>query len=105
MKLPTDNRRSKVVAAITLALMLLPTIAHAQVASSNPLEYVALAEGKRTYQWSDQEPDRRPAEDCIPAEHHRSRVLADSQIGKEVQQLSENGIGLCFHVESLHLAL
>lgn len=45
MKLPTDNRRSKVVAAITLALMLLPTIAHAQVASSNPLEYVALAEG------------------------------------------------------------
>ena len=45
MKLPTDNRRSKVVAAIALALMLLPTIAHAQVASSNPLEYVALAEG------------------------------------------------------------
>ena len=45
MKSPTDNRRSKVVAAITLALMLLPTIAHAQVASSNPLEYVALAEG------------------------------------------------------------
>ena len=45
MKSPTDNRRSKVVAVITLALMLLPTIAHAQVASSNPLEYVALAEG------------------------------------------------------------
>lgn len=45
MKSPTDNRRSKAVAAITLALMLLPTIAHAQVASSNPLEYVALAEG------------------------------------------------------------
>lgn len=42
---------------------------------------------------------------CIPAEHHRSRVLTDSQMGKEVQQLSENGIGLCFHVESLHLAL
>ena len=45
MKLPTDNRRSKVVAAIALALMLLPTIGYAQVASSNPLEYVALAEG------------------------------------------------------------
>ena len=45
MKLPTDNRRSKVVAAITLALMLLPAIGYAQVASSNPLEYVALAEG------------------------------------------------------------
>lgn len=44
MKLPTDNRRSKVVAAITLALMLLPAIGYAQVASSNPLEYVALAE-------------------------------------------------------------
>lgn len=45
MKLPTDNRRSKVVAAIALALMLLPAIGYAQVASSNPLEYVALAEG------------------------------------------------------------
>ena len=48
---------------------------------------------------------RTEVEDCIPVEHHRSRVLADSQMGKEVQQLSENGIGLCFHVESLHLAL
>lgn len=45
MKLPTDNRRSKVVAAIALALMLLPAIGYAQIASSNPLEYVALAEG------------------------------------------------------------
>lgn len=45
MKLPTDKRRSRVVAAITLALMLLPAIGYAQVASSNPLEYVALAEG------------------------------------------------------------
>ena len=102
MKLPTDNRRSKVVAAITLALMLLSTIAHAQVASSNPLEYVALAEGNELIngQIKNQIEDQQKT-----AKHHRSRVLPDSQMGKEVQQLSENGIGLCFHVESLHLAL
>lgn len=105
MKLPTDNRRIKVVAAIALALMLLPTIAHAQVASSNPLEYVALAEGNELINGQIKNQIEDQPEDCIPAEHHRSRVLADSQMGKEVQQLSENSIGLCFNVESLHLAL
>lgn len=80
MKLPTDNRRSKVVAAIALALMLLPTIAHAQVASSNPLEYVALAEGNELINGQ----IKSQIEDRIPAKHHRSRVLPDSQMGKEV---------------------
>lgn len=62
MKLPTDNRRSKVVAAITLALMLLPAIGYAQVASSNPLEYVALAEGNELIngQIKSQIEDQRP---------------------------------------------
>lgn len=80
MKLPTDNRRSKVVAAITLALMLLPAIGYAQVASSNPLEYVALAEGNELINGQ----IKSQIEDRIPAEHHRSRVLPDSQMGKEV---------------------
>ncbi len=84
MKLPTDNRRSKVVAAIALALMLLPAIGYAQVASSNPLEYVALAEGKRAYQRSDQnqiEDQQKTAflQNTIAAEFSQT-----SQMGKEV---------------------
>lgn len=105
MKLPTDNRRSKVVAAIALALMLLPTIAHAQVASSNPLEYVALAEGNELINGQIKNQIEDQQKTAFLQNTICSRVLPDSQMGKEVQQLSENGIGLCVHIESLHLAL
>lgn len=37
--------RWMIVSAIALALLLFATRAHAQIVSSNPLEYVALAEG------------------------------------------------------------
>lgn len=45
MKSLTDNRRWTLVSAIALAFLLLPESGHAQIISSNPLEYVALAEG------------------------------------------------------------
>lgn len=45
MKSLTDNRRWTIFSAIALALMLPSERLHAQIVSSNPLEYVALAEG------------------------------------------------------------
>ena len=45
MKSLTDNRRWTIFSAIALALVLPSERLHAQIVSSNPLEYVALAEG------------------------------------------------------------
>ena len=95
--------RWMIVSAIALAMLLFGTRAHAQIVSSNPLEYVALAEGNDLIngQIKHQIEDQQKTS----SKHHRSRVYTDTQMGEEVQQLSENSIWLCLHAESMHLII
>lgn len=78
MKSLTDNRRWVLVSAIALAFLLLPERGHAQIVSSNPLEYVALAEGNELINGQIKHQIEDQQKDSPPAEYHRSRVYPDT---------------------------
>ena len=84
--------------------------AHAQITSSNPLEYVALAEGNELIngQIKTQIDDQQKTallQNGIAAEFtmiHKWEKKYNPQVGKEVQLLSEDGGRLCQYIESLY---
>jgi hypothetical protein len=73
---------------ITMLLfgIILSVSAKAQIVTTNPLEYVALAEGNELIlgKVKDQMDGRRKRPF---AEHHCRRVRADAPVGEEIQQL------------------
>lgn len=97
--------RWMIVSAIALAMLLFGTRAHAQIVSSNPLEYVALAEGNDLINGQIKHQIEDQQKTALLQNTIDSRVYSDTQMGEEVQQLSENSIWLCLHAESMHLII
>ena len=90
--------------SILLALaIIVPQALHAQVAASNPLEWMALAEGNDLINGQRMEESRlRGRQDGTAAEYDSGRVQPHPPVGKTVQQLSENRKRLCIVAESLY---
>ena len=110
------DSRWMIISAIALTLFLFCLEGRAQLVSSNPMEYVALAEGNELInsQIKNQIEDQQKTallQNTIAAEftqirqwerkYNCGRVHSDKAMGEKVQQLPENRVWLCFHPQSL----
>lgn len=57
-----------------VAVLLLPQVSKAQIAASNPLEWIALAEGNELIKRPDRKTDQGTDADGTPAEQHCRRI-------------------------------
>ena len=81
---------------------LLPQVAEAQIAASNPLEWTALAEGNELING---QIDKGTDTNSLAPKQHRYRVQPNPQVGEAVQQLPQDSKRLRFITESLYASL
>ena len=91
------DSRWMIISVIALTLFLFCLEGRAQLVSSNPMEYVALAEGNELINSQ----IKNQIEDGTTTKYHCSRVYSDKAMGEKVQQLPENRVWLRFHPQSL----
>ena len=82
---------------------LLPQVAEAQIAASNPLEWTALAEGNELI--NGQIEKQIKGQTQTAPKQHRYRVQPNPQVGEAVQQLPQDSKRLRFITESLYASL
>lgn len=84
---------------------LLPQVAEAQIAASNPLEWTALAEGNELINGQIEKQIKGTDTNSLAPKQHRYRVQPNPQVGEAVQQLPQDSKRLRFITESLYASL
>ena len=84
---------------------LLPQVAEAQIAASNPLEWTALAEGNELINGQIEKQIKGQTQTALLQKQHRYRVQPNPQVGEAVQQLPQDSKRLRFITESLYASL
>jgi len=89
--------------AVLILAGLLPQLAKAQIAASNPLEWAALAEGNELINGQIDKQIKRQTQTALM----QNSIAAEShtRVGETVQQLPQDGERLCLVAESLHAPL
>ena len=91
--------------AVLILAGLLPQLAKAQIAASNPLEWAALAEGNELINGQIDKQIKGQTQTALMQKQYRSGVQSHTRVGETVQQLPQDGERLCLVAESLHAPL